>query len=133
MTTMPPHGACWLWNPYLIAMHAGADLLTFLAYITIPLIVLFIYRRGRLQRLAAAYPQLWRLGAAFVFFCGLSHLGGFLEVWYGGDLYWVTASNNVVMAIASLWFARRLWVRRYELVSIGAALNALHDAEEARR
>lgn len=129
MVNMPPHGACWLWNRYLIFLHAGADLLTFVAYVTIPLIVLFIYRRGRLQRLAASYPQLWRLGAAFVFFCGISHLGSFMEVWYGNGLYWVTAANKTVMAVASLWFARRLWVRRYELASIGSALNALQDRE----
>lgn len=119
-----PHGACWLWNPFLILLHASADLLTFLAYAAIPLTAVYIYRSGHLRGLAEAYPSLWRLGGAFVFFCGLCHLGSFLEVWFGGGVYWITGVNKAIMATVSLWFAYAFWKCREDLVLIGRLLEA---------
>lgn len=120
-----PHGACWLWNRLLILLHAPSDLATFLAYAVIPITVIYVYRAGQLRGLAAAYPQLWRLGAAFVFFCGLSHLGNFLEVWWGGPIYVITGANKIVMAVVSMWFAYVLFRARKDLVFFGKGLEAV--------
>ncbi len=41
-----PHGYCLLWQPWLVALYAGSDLLIFLSYSAIPLaLVLFLRRR----------------------------------------------------------------------------------------
>lgn len=117
-----PHGACWLWNWRLISLHAPADLLTFLAYASITLIAAYIYRTGKLHKLSAAYPDLWISGAGFVFFCGLSHLGNFLEIWFGGSLYWWTGINKNFMAATSLWFALQFWKRRDDISLVGRVL-----------
>lgn len=123
MYPFPPHGACWFWDRPLLALHAIPDLLTFVAYALIPALALYVYRRGQLRGLRAAYPLLWRLGAAFILFCGLSHLGNFLELWYGGWLFYVTGANKAVMAATSLWYAFEFWRVRQDLVLIGRLLE----------
>ena len=116
------HGECWLWNWKLILLHAPADILTFLAYSSIALVAMFIYHKGRLSRLAVAYPYLWISGAGFVFFCALSHLGSFAEIWFGGWVYYVTGVNKVLMSIVSLWFAWQFFRLRNEIVIVGRVL-----------
>jgi len=126
-TGFAPHRVCWLGNPWLIALHAPADLVTFLAYVAIPALVAYVYYKGELSAVGSAFPGLWRLAAAFVGLCGLSHLGNYLEVWYGGPLYWVTGAMKVAMAGASVAFAAQLWGVRDRLVLFGRVL-----AESAR-
>lgn len=118
-----PHGACWRWDWRLIVLHAPADLGTFAAYVIIAATGFYIYRTGHLRLLRAAYPRLWRLGAAFVLSCGFSHLGNFLEVWHGGALYWLTGVNKLFMATVSLWFATEFFRRREEIVLAGLVLE----------
>lgn len=131
MAAYAPHGACWLWNPWLIVLHAAGDLFTCLAYLTIPILAIYVYRQGQLNGLGAAYPRLWRRGAAFIFFCGLSHAGAFLEIWYGGGVYWITGANKVVMAVSSLLFAAEFWKVRDDLVLIGRFLERAEKLEAA--
>lgn len=127
-----PHGACWLWNKLLIALHAPGDLGTWFYYMFIPALALYIYRRGRLRFLMTAYPRLWRRGAAFVLLCGLSHLGAFAEIWIGGWIYYATGINKVGMVIASHLFAVELWRRREEIVQMGQVLE-LEARQSARK
>lgn len=117
-----PHGACWLWDWHLIALHAPADILTFLAYSSIALTAIYVYYRGKLSKLAVAYPYLWLSGAGFVFFCSLSHLGGFLEIWFGGWIYYLTGVNKAIMGAVSLWFAWQFFRLRDEIVTVGRVL-----------
>lgn len=124
-----PHGACWLWDRGLIAIHATSDLGAALCFLIIPLVALYIYRRGRLARLVAAYPLLWRRGAAFVLFAGLGYLGAFLEIWIGGWLYYVTGANKILMLASSALFAVEFWRRREDLVMVGLVLD---DVERRR-
>lgn len=123
MTILLPHGACWLWDWTLITIHAIPDAVTFLAYMSIPLVLLYIYRTGHLKSLAIAYPRLWVLGMAFIFFCGLSHLGGVFEVWIGGTLYYWTGANKILMAFSSSWFAVELYRHRNEMATIGRVVS----------
>lgn len=122
-----PHGVCWQWNRWLIALHTIPDVITMLAYFSIPLFLLFIYRQGHLKSLTIAFPKLWRLAIAFIFFCGISHLGGVLEVWQGGALYYITGVNKVIMAISSTWFAHVLVARRNDLITIARVINAVSE------
>lgn len=113
-------------------LHAPADLLTFCAYSAIALTALYVYQRGKLSKLALAYPYLWLSGAGFVFFCSLSHLGSFLEIWCGGRIYYLTGANKVVMGIVSLWFAIQFFRLRDEIVTVGRVLFEADRQERER-
>ena len=65
-----PRKACGAWTPDLVWLHAGSDILIWLAYISIPFALLYFTRLrglGRLNRLV------W-LFAAFILCCGFTHL-----------------------------------------------------------
>ncbi len=44
------HGYCLLWKPWLVAMHAGSDLVIFASYFAIPVAIwLFLRRRHEME------------------------------------------------------------------------------------
>lgn len=118
-----PHGVCWLWDWRVILLHSPADLVTFLAYAVISLTAVYVYRVAIRSGVAVLYPRLWLLGAAFIGTCGLSHLGNSLEVFYGGQLYWLTGCNKLVMATVSAWFAIDIWRVRETIVMVFLAMR----------
>lgn len=123
---LKPRGDCWLWDWNLISLHGLSDLLTFAACIIVFLVAAYIYRNGKLRRSTIAFPGLWTAGAGFVFFCGLVRLGNFLEIWYGGSLYWWTGANKLIMAGIAVWFAVQLWRLRDEIALVGRVLFEAH-------
>jgi hypothetical protein len=67
-----PHGMCLLWRPGLMSLHIVSDALIALAYFTIPISILrFVRGRDDLKR---GHLALALLFAAFIAFCGLTHL-----------------------------------------------------------
>jgi hypothetical protein len=64
------HGYCLLWKPWLVVLHAGSDVLIFLAYFAIPAAIWIFLR----QRQDLELKRLAILFAAFIFLCGLTHL-----------------------------------------------------------
>jgi hypothetical protein len=81
-----PHGHCYLWSPWLIALHATSDALIWTAYIWIPLsLIMLTTRVGLVQQVGTVYrwlrtgttpPALTQLlwwFAAFIASCGLTH------------------------------------------------------------
>lgn len=73
-----PHGYCLLWEPWLVALHAGSDLLTFGAYFAIPLAIWSFIR----QRPNVELRGLAKLFAAFILWCGLTHLFSAITLWH---------------------------------------------------
>lgn len=72
-----PHGYCLYWQPWLVILYAGSDLLIFLAYSAIPIALLrFLRRRPDLR-----YRRLVALFAAFILLCGITHLISILTLW----------------------------------------------------
>ncbi|MFC3231520.1 sensor histidine kinase [Marinibaculum pumilum] len=94
------HGYCLLWEPWLIALHAGSDIAIALAYFAIPAaIVIFLRRRPDLQ-----FSGLAMLFAAFILFCGLTHVMSAITLWLAvyevqGALKLATALVSVATAI----------------------------------
>jgi len=94
------HGYCLLWKPWLVVLHAGSDLLIFLAYFAIPVAIwLFLRQRPDLELKPLAI-----LFAAFIFLCGLTHLVQMLTLWWPiyetqGVLKAVTAFVSVATAL----------------------------------
>jgi len=65
-----PRKACGAWTPELIGLHSGSDILIWLAYLSIPLVLAFFAWRKPLGR----YKVIVLLFAAFILFCGFTHL-----------------------------------------------------------
>lgn len=72
-----PHGYCLLWEPWLVALHAGSDVLIFGSYFVIPVaIVRFLRARPDIR-----FGGVGVLFASFILLCGLTHLIGLITLW----------------------------------------------------
>jgi len=72
------HGYCLLWQPWLVTLWAGSDLLIFFSYLAIPVaLVVFLRRRPDLQHRSLVF-----LFAAFILLCGLTHILSVVTLWY---------------------------------------------------
>ena len=89
-----PHGMCLLWEPWLLLLWAGSDLLIFLSYTAIPIALLRVLR----QRTEVPHGGLVTLFASFILLCGLTHALGIVTLWY--PIYpwtgWVKLATGLV-------------------------------------
>jgi PAS domain S-box-containing protein len=91
-----PHGYCLLWQPWLITMHAGSDILIFLAYSAIPLAIwIFLDKRRDVELRSLAI-----LFCAFIFLCGLTHLIEAITLWR--PIYQFQAFAKLATALVSI-------------------------------
>ncbi|RZA10668.1 MAG: PAS domain-containing protein, partial [Lysobacteraceae bacterium] len=129
---LTPHGFCLAWDPALLWVHAGADVLTALAYFTISYVLLRLVRYRR----DLAYPWVFRIFAAFILACGVTHAIGVLLLWE--PYYWLAGIMKAATAALSVTTAillRPLWPRILELPSPSQLrrVNAQLAAEIAAR
>ncbi|MGZ5008497.1 MAG: PAS domain-containing sensor histidine kinase, partial [Methylobacter sp.] len=93
------------WQPALLWLHVISDLLTTLAYYSIPLTILYFIRR----RKDFPYPWLTLMFAGFIVACGTTHLLSAVTIWI--PLYWLDGAVKAVTALASVSTAiLMLWV-----------------------
>ncbi len=89
-----PHGMCLLWQPWLVLLWAGSDLLIFLSYTAIPVALITVLRK----REDVPHAGLVALFASFILLCGLTHLLGIVTLWY--PIYpwvaWVKLATGLV-------------------------------------
>lgn len=123
----PPHGACWLWNDFLIALHLIGDLGIGIYYVIIPITIAFIYRHGKLKKLKESLPRLWSSGALFILLCGLTHFCAAVEIWIGGWFYYISGSIKILTLLASSSFAYQLLNHRWQIVAIGRVVEAINE------
>lgn len=95
-----PHGMCLLWEPWLILLWAGSDLLIFLSYTAIPVALFMVLRR----RTEVPQSALVVLFAAFILLCGITHLFMIVTLWvpiypYVGVLKLATGLVSVATAV----------------------------------
>jgi PAS domain-containing protein len=98
-----PHGICLLWQPDLLWLHAGSDLLTGLAYFAIPLSLGYFM----LKRSDLVFGWIFWLFALFILACGATH---FLDVWvlWHPD-YAIQGMFKAFTAVASVTTAAMVW------------------------
>ena len=90
------HGYCLLWKPWLVVLHAGSDLLIFIAYFAIPAAIwIFLRQRKNLELKRVAV-----LFAAFIFLCGLTHAVQMVTLWW--PIYETQGVVKAATAIVSL-------------------------------
>lgn len=91
-----PHGQCLLWRPDLLIMHIGGDILTVVAYFTIPIaLVLLVKKRDDLE-----FNWVFLMFSAFIFLCGITHLIALINIWYG--YYFIEGVAKVLTGIVSI-------------------------------
>jgi PAS domain S-box-containing protein len=130
-----PHGYCYLWNHRLIWTHVVSDSLIALAYLSIPITLVYSIRKRR------DMPLNWMFFCfgVFILACGATHVVEVWNLWHAD--YWLAGAVKVVTAVASVATAillvplvpRALALRspevlRREIVERKRAQNALDQA-----
>jgi signal transduction histidine kinase len=98
-----PHGYCLLWRPSLLYLHVFSDVITALAYYSIPAALLYFVLRRRHVR----FRYIFLLFGAFILACGTTHLLGAWTIWH--PIYNVQGVVKLVTATISIGTAAVLW------------------------
>ena len=91
-----PHGVCFTWMPALLWLHVLSDAVIGLAYLTIPITLVYFVRRRR----DLPFHGIFLLFGLFIVSCGATHWLGIWTVW--NPDYWVSGAVKVMTAAASL-------------------------------
>jgi len=125
-----PHAVCYLWDSWLLAVHALSDALIGLAYVAISLSLVYFVRRRR----DVPFPSMFLAFGTFIVACGATH---FMELWtLWHPTYWLSAGIKVVTAVASVTTALLLpplIPRALALPSPGALERANEELSAAHR
>jgi signal transduction histidine kinase/ActR/RegA family two-component response regulator len=91
-----PHGHCFLWIPSILWMSVISDAIIALAYLTIPITLLYFIRKRR------DMPFDWMFIAfgVFILACGGTHLADIWVIWHPD--YWLSVILKAITAVASL-------------------------------
>ena len=92
-----PHGFCFMWRPELVWMHVLSDLAIAIAYFSIPFTIMFLVHR---QKQSMPYIWVFRMFAAFIFLCGMTHIMSVISIWY--PVYYLEGIIKVFTAAVSL-------------------------------
>ncbi|MFY0310492.1 sensor histidine kinase [Leisingera sp. D0M16] len=116
-----PHGMCLLWEPWLLVLWAGSDLLIFLAYFAIPLALLRVLR----QRKDIKHRGLVLLFASFILLCGLTHAVSIVTLW------WPVYPAQGLVKLATALVSATTAVVLFRLVPVLVAIPSRRDLEHA--
>src|SRR6202046_798856 len=91
-----PHGYCYLWNTRLVGLHLVSDSLIALAYLFIPITLIYFIRKRRDLPFNWMFVCFWR----FILACGATHA---MEVWtlWHAD-YWLSGAIKAFTALVSV-------------------------------
>ncbi len=116
-----PHGMCLLWEPWLLILWAGSDVLIFLSYFAIP----FIIFRVLLKRDDIKQRGLVILFASFILLCGITHAVSVVTLWL--PIYPLQGVIKLATGLVSAATAIMLFRLGPTLVAI-PSFNSLEDA-----
>lgn len=88
-----PHGTCLLWDKKILTLHVLSDSVISIAYFCIPVLLIYIFRMRR----DLIPPPILFLFAAFILFCGTTHL---MDIWILWHPDYVT--QGVLKALTAL-------------------------------
>ncbi|HEU4622192.1 MAG TPA: hybrid sensor histidine kinase/response regulator [Burkholderiaceae bacterium] len=117
-----PHGFCFTWIPTLLWLHVVSDALIGLAYISIPLTLLYFVRR----RADLPFHWMFLLFALFIVSCGFTHWMAIWTIW--NPDYWLDGALKAVTASASILTAAAL----VYLVPRALAIPTVRQLQEAK-
>ncbi|WRH68316.1 MAG: PAS domain-containing protein [Planktothrix sp. GU0601_MAG3] len=99
MTSLMPHGSCYLWQSQLMGLHLVSDLITAIACFSVSLTLLYFIRRSQ----DIPLYNILILFSTFVFAWGLTHLMSIITLWY--PLHWLSGGLKAITAIISIFTA----------------------------
>jgi len=116
-TGFVPRAQCGNWTPRLIWLHIVSDLLIWIAYVSIPVVLLVFARRKELP-----FPRVFRLFAMFILACGFVHFVEaiiFFEPIYrfSGVLKAFTAAISLITVVALVPIMRQLVAKKPDLIT----------------
>ena len=91
-----PHGFCYSWNAGLVWLHVISDSLIALAYLSIPVTLVYFIRKRR----DLPFHWMFVCFGIFILACGATHAMEVWTLWHAN--YWLSGAVKVVTAIASL-------------------------------
>jgi PAS domain S-box-containing protein len=118
-----PHGNCLLWRPSLLYLHVVSDLLTALAYYSIPIALIYFVQRRR----DLFFRHVFLLFGLFILACGTTHLLSAWTIWQ--PIYELQGIVKLITAGVSVGTAIMLW----PLIPEALALPSPGRLEEANR
>ncbi len=119
-----PHGACYLWQPWLLWLHVVSDAVIVLAYFSIPF-ALFQFVRKRTD---FKFPWIISLFGLFILLCGMTHLLGIWTVWQ--PAYWVSGLIKGATAIVSATTAVLVWPLLPKLLALPSPTQLIEVNKE---
>jgi C4-dicarboxylate-specific signal transduction histidine kinase len=91
-----PHGACYLWRPEIVWLHAASDTLIALSYYLIPIVLIYFVRK----RTDLPFNWIFVMFSAFILACGTTHV---MEVWTLWDpVYRLSGVIKAFTAVVSI-------------------------------
>lgn len=97
-----PHGHCYLWKPGLVWLHLVSDVLTGLAYYSIPVMLVYFVRKRR----DVPFGWMFLMFGIFIVACGTTHLMDVWTLWY--PTYWLSGLIKAITAFISVLTAIEL-------------------------
>jgi PAS domain S-box-containing protein len=107
-----PHGFCLTWDPELLWLHAGSDVLILLSYLSIPVSLIWLLRR----RQDRTYRWIGHLFVLFIGACATTHGLDILTLWV--PVYGLQGVAKAVTAAASVSTAAILWIMAPRLAAM---------------
>ena len=118
-----PHGHCLLWREDLLFLTLVGDGLTVISYSIIPIaLIYFINKRKDLE-----FDKIFILFAAFIAFCGLTHLISMINIWHG--YYYIQGILKFSTGLVSITTAIVLWRLMPKILAI-PSMKTLSEKNE---
>jgi hypothetical protein len=116
-----PHGHCYYWDRGVVSLHVVSDALIFLAYMTIPITLLYFVKK----RKDVPFDWMFACFGVFIVACGTTHLLEIWNLWHSA--YWLSGAIKGITALASVGTAILL----VRLVPTALALPSPEDLRRA--
>lgn len=91
-----PHGQCYLWQPGLVWLQAGSDVLIGIAYSIICVLLIWFVR----NREDLPFKWMFALGSMLFGMCAMTHFFGVYTIWHG--IYWIDGFFNFATGVGSI-------------------------------
>src|SRR5690606_4062869 len=119
-----PHGHCYVWEPGILWSYAIATTIIALAYLSIPITLVYIFRRSD------DFKFIWMmiLFAIFILGCGVTHVFDVINIWK--PLYYLDSGTRIITALASIGTAVVLVKVTPDILKIPSAKQWIKINEE---
>ncbi len=122
----PPRWECGNWSDFLGWVHIGSDVVVFLCYTAIPVMILWFKKR----RPDVPFPKIFTLFAAFIWSCGMTHLIEAMIFW--NPVYRLSGLAKFTTASVSMATVATLFPALPQLFALRSAADLAKEVEQRR-